>query len=284
MPWSLSSSRSFLHPAHGWSGLLPEELLHAVGRAVGHVRGELRLEQEPVAEHGHLQHLAGREITGGRAHGLRQRLDVLCAGCEVVERGDHHARALRLLDLGRGGHGLGAGRLRRLAHAGRAQLRLGEVAHLDRRGLRLGGGRGAAGGPGGGVEACDLDGFDHCRVLLEGMRTGYWRLPRVSRAWPVAFCEVAALLDMNCIFRLAAVSWTMLEGWSPPLRIAADISVICVACPSRAWPQARDIASYQLVPLPDDTLPRLVAPGPLAKLAWPMKLFSAELSMLMVLF
>src|SRR5699024_4413036 len=115
--------------------------------------------------------------------------------------------------------------------------------------------------------------------------TGYWRLPRVSSAWPVAFCEVAALLDMNCIFRLAAVSWTMFEGWSPPLRMAEDISVICAACPSRAEPQARDMASYQLLPLLDDTLPRPpLAPGPLANVAWPMKLFSAELSMLMVYF
>src|SRR5690554_2280456 len=96
-------------------------------------------------------------------------------------------------------------------------------------------------------------------VLLGSVsRSVYWRLPSVSSAWPVAFCEVAALLDMNCIFRLAAVSWTMLEGWSPPLRIEADISVICAAWPSRAEPQARDMASYQLVPEAEETLPRPV--------------------------
>src|SRR5699024_5739521 len=120
-------------------------------------------------------------------------------------------------------------------------------------------------------------------ILLPG-HAGYWRLPRVSRAWPVAFCEVAALLDMNCIFRLAAVSWTRLEGWSPPVRIAADMSVIWEACTSSAWPQARDIASYQLVPPLEEPPLRPLAPGPLVKLAWPMKLFIVELSMLMVLF
>ena len=41
--------------------------------------------------------------------------------------------------------------------------------------------------------------------------THYWRLPSVSSAWPTLFCEVAALFDMNCIFRLSAVSLTMFE-------------------------------------------------------------------------
>src|SRR5690606_27177664 len=79
------------------------------------------------------------------------------------------------------------------------------------------------------------------------------RLPRVSSACPTAFCEVAALLDMNCMRRLSAVSWTMLEGWSPPELIASDNWVTRAAWPSRVWPQARDMASYQLPLSPDDT-------------------------------
>src|SRR5690606_28535762 len=147
---------------------------------------------------------------------------------------------LRRLGLGCTGDGLRAGCLRRLAHACSAQLGLAEIAHLDRRCLRLGRRGGPPGGTGGGIDSCYLDGFNHGVPPGSGSRSGYWRLPRVSSAWPVAFCDVAALLDMNCIFRLAAVSCTMLDGWSPPLRIAADISVIWVACPSRAEPHARD--------------------------------------------
>src|SRR5690606_31699072 len=41
------------------SGLLAEQLLDAVGRAVGHVRGQLALEQELVAGHRQLDDLAG---------------------------------------------------------------------------------------------------------------------------------------------------------------------------------------------------------------------------------
>src|SRR3546814_4747763 len=57
----------------------------------------------------------------------------------------------------------------------------------------------------------------------------YWRLHSVSSAWPTLFCEVAALLDRNCIFRLSAVSLTMFEGWSPPDPMTSDSEVICEA-------------------------------------------------------
>src|SRR5690606_8323156 len=100
----------------------------------------------------------------------------------------------------------------------------------------------------------------------------YWRLPSVSSAWPTLFCEVAALLDMNCIFRLSAVSATMFEGWSPPPLIVSDRLVILAAWVSSVWPQALDIASYQLLPQPDDgpaarpidALPTLLRPTKLS--------------------
>src|SRR5690606_27524169 len=44
------------------SGLLPEQLLHTVRGAVGDVGRELRLEQELVALHGHLEHLPRRHL------------------------------------------------------------------------------------------------------------------------------------------------------------------------------------------------------------------------------
>src|SRR5690606_19730433 len=94
----------------------------------------------------------------------------------------------------------------------------------------------------------------------------YWRLPSVSSAWPTLFCEVAALLDRNCIFRLSAVSLTMFEGWSPPEPMTSDSDVICEAWASSVWPQALDIASYQLLLSPvdapgrTDALPTLLRP------------------------
>src|SRR5690606_26475764 len=90
----------------------------------------------------------------------------------------------------------------------------------------------------------------------------YWRLPSVSSAWPTLFCEVAALLDMNCIFRLSAVSLTMFEGWSPPLPMTSDRLVIFAACPSSVWPQAFDIASYQLPPSVDEAPGRPIDAAP----------------------
>src|SRR3546814_1319061 len=114
----------------------------------------------------------------------------------------------------------------------------------------------------------DLDGFDHFLRLLDRANADravscprggtmppraqaardmhYWRLPSVSSAWPTLFCEVAALLDRNCIFRLSAVSLTMFEGWSPPDPMTSDSEVICEAWASSVCPQALDIASYQL--------------------------------------
>src|SRR5690606_16506728 len=86
----------------------------------------------------------------------------------------------------------------------------------------------------------------------------YWRLPRVSSACPTAFCEVAALFEMNCIRRLSAVSWTMFEGWSPPLAMASDRAVTRPAWPSRVSPHALAIASYQLVLVPEDAGLRVV--------------------------
>src|SRR3546814_12761642 len=82
----------------------------------------------------------------------------------------------------------------------------------------------------------------------------YWRLPSVSSARPTLFCEVAALLDRNCIFRLSAVSLTMFEGWSPPDPMTSDSEVICEAWASSVCPQALDIASYKL-PLSVDEAP-----------------------------
>src|SRR5690606_28200299 len=90
----------------------------------------------------------------------------------------------------------------------------------------------------------------------------YWRLPSVSSAWPTLFCEVAALLDMNCIFRLSAVSLTMFEGWSPPLPMTSDRLVIFAAWPSSVWPQAFDIASYQLPPSVDEAPGRPIDAAP----------------------
>src|SRR5690606_7616819 len=92
------------------------------------------------------------------------------------------------------------------------------------------------------------------------------------------FCEVAAWLDMNCIFRLAAVSATICEGSSEPVPIWSDSEVISAACASSVWPHARDIASYQLVP-PDPPLREPDGPpGPLANVAaptnWLMRLLS----------
>src|SRR3546814_16586107 len=74
----------------------------------------------------------------------------------------------------------------------------------------------------------------------------YWRLPSVSSAWRTLFCEVSALLDRNCIFRLSAVSLTMFECWSPPDPMTSDIAVIREAWAASVCPQALDIASYQL--------------------------------------
>src|SRR3546814_19400726 len=74
----------------------------------------------------------------------------------------------------------------------------------------------------------------------------YWRLPSVSSAWPTLFCEVAALLDRNCIFRLSAVSLTMFEGWSPPDPMTSDSEVICEAWASIFCTPDLDIASYQM--------------------------------------
>src|SRR3546814_17197628 len=107
----------------------------------------------------------------------------------------------------------------------------------------------------------DLDGFDHFLRLLDRANADravscprggtmppraqaardmhYWRLPSVSSAWPTLFCEVAALLDRNCIFRLSAVSLTMFEGWSPPAPMTSD-SAVGKECgrtfKSRWWP------------------------------------------------
>src|SRR5690606_28595513 len=104
------------------------------------------------------------------------------------------------------------------------------------------------------------------RIALGARDVGYWRLPSVSSAWPTLFCEVAALLDRNCIFRLSAVSLTMFEGWSPPEPMTSDSEVICEAWASSVWPQALDIASYQLLLSPvdapgrTDAVPTLLRP------------------------
>src|SRR5690606_15638434 len=89
-------------------------------------------------------------------------------------------------------------------------------------------------------------------LVLPSWGASYWRLPRVSSAWPTAFCEVAALLEMNCMRRLSAVSWTMLEGWSPPCAMVSDSWVTRAAWPSSVWPQALAMASYQLVLAPEE--------------------------------
>src|SRR5690606_5521601 len=58
------------------SGLLPEQLLHTIGGAVGHIGGELRLEQELVALHRHLEHLSRCHLGGAGRHRARQVLDL----------------------------------------------------------------------------------------------------------------------------------------------------------------------------------------------------------------
>src|SRR5690606_23289959 len=90
---------------------------------------------------------------------------------------------------------------------------------------------------------------------------------------------------MNCIFRLAAVSWTMFDGWSPPWLMAADMSVMTAACESRVWPQARDMASYQLPRSPADA-PRMPLPPAAAAPAmnWPRPTFPAAMLVMVLSF
>src|SRR3546814_10262220 len=58
----------------------------------------------------------------------------------------------------------------------------------------------------------------------------------------------------------------MFEGWSPPDPMTSDRLVICEAWASSVWPQALDIASYQLLLSPveapgrADALPTLLRP------------------------
>src|SRR5690606_34306900 len=59
--------------------LLPEQLLHAIGRAVGDVGCQLRLEQQLVGFHRQRHHFAGRGILVAVGDRLRQRLDLLGA-------------------------------------------------------------------------------------------------------------------------------------------------------------------------------------------------------------
>src|SRR5688500_5125313 len=57
------------------SGLLTEQLLDAIGRAVGHVRGQFALEHELMALHGHLDDLTRRCIGRVRGQLVGQRAD-----------------------------------------------------------------------------------------------------------------------------------------------------------------------------------------------------------------
>src|SRR5690606_9012105 len=59
--------------------LLPEQLLHAIGRAVGDIGRQLGLEQQLVGFHRQLHHLPGRRILAAVGDRLRQRLDLLRA-------------------------------------------------------------------------------------------------------------------------------------------------------------------------------------------------------------
>src|SRR3546814_15426722 len=83
-PWTpgacLRSTRSCRPP----SGLLLEQLLDAIGGAIGDVGGQLRLEQALVRFHRHLQQLARGRITAAAGERVRHGADLVGAGVEVL--------------------------------------------------------------------------------------------------------------------------------------------------------------------------------------------------------
>ena len=100
-------------------GLLAEQLLQAVGRAVGHVGGELAMEHELVALDGEHHHLARRQRAAGVERGLRLRRQIRSLPVDLLERLEQrlHRLARRL----RGVRGCdGDGRHLEAARAGAA--------------------------------------------------------------------------------------------------------------------------------------------------------------------
>src|SRR3546814_9913236 len=90
------------HSCRPPSGLLLEQLLDAIGGAIGDVGGQLRLEQELVRFHRHLQQLARGRITAAAGERVRHGADLVGAGVEVLEcrqqhRSEEHTSELQSL-------------------------------------------------------------------------------------------------------------------------------------------------------------------------------------------